>query len=1824
MIIPTNAADVFRQTQKRMERQERRVSSASAIDVLGAGFASQAVQIADWNALDVTSNGFYHSLPGAQNSPDVTLSWTGQVIARDNGTGMQQVWNTDGLTSTYWVRSYAADSPAPAAPITRAEVGAVVERTEPSGDRAGAYGSGSLSDESDLTGWFANTFHVVADPTLDEQGFIDIALPESTIAFPTLHLRGQVSTHDTEQLGFEVSVLDGDGFIVHEETVLPTSQSITNFDLDFSDVPEVLDGAHTLVITRGEIIGDIGGSYSVSIYEAWLTGESTAPTGTGAVLVFSEWKRFFTPSGYVGETEIDPPVMGTITDAHTMAQQALADAEEAMGYGQSSNRVFRQGTAPVSDEDYTLRIGDTWFNSADGNRISVWNGTTWVDAQDADLAAAAAAAAQAQTDAAAAVSDAAEAITDAGAAATAAANAQTLAQQGVDDAADAIAAASLASSAASNAHTLAQQGVDDAAQAITDADAAATAAANAQTAASQAISDAEDAMDFAETRSKVYRQTSMPVSGVLGDTWFDTDDGNRIYVHNGTTFTDTRDTGIAAAMTAANGKNVVFRQDNIPPLTGRVTGDTWFETDQSNRVHVWSGGAWTLTSFGVNAITDSAITSAKIADAAVATAKIADGAVLTAKIANTAVDASKLADASVVQAKIADAAVVTSKIATGAVIDTSIAALAVTATKIATGAVLQDKIADAAIVTSKIATGAVLTAQIADSAISTAKIQTGAVLAAQIADAAVITAKIAPAAVVTASINDLAITSPKVADAAIGTAKIDNLAVTSGKIALLAVGSAQIADAAITSLKVADAAIVEAKIGNLAVTNAKIGALAVTTAKIDSLAVTAAKIALLAVGSAQIADAAITSLKVADAAIVEAKIGNLAVTSAKIDNLAVTEAKIANLGVTEAKIGNLAVTSAKIADLAVTSLKVADAAIVEAKIGNLAVTNAKIAALAVTEAKIADLAVTTAKIATLAVGSAQIADLAVSSAKVADAAIVTAKIGDLAVTTAKIDSLAVTNAKIADLTVTGAKIANATITDAKISNLDAAKITTGTLDANRIGANTITTTHLAVQGENLVNDPGFASGTTSAHSVSGNAAWTAAIGTTGPHSGAYTLEYQFSAAVAANATALLTNGAAGSLTVPHPNVSPGETIHWGAWVWMSPGSTVTIRPAILIRSRNNPTVALLTSNGSLTNYAGQGWVYVSHNYTIPPATAETNLYAIGSLVFGAGGGGAGQIVRIDSMVMRRKLAGSLIVDGTIATANLAATAIDGMTVTGATLQTVATAARGVKMTSTGLTAYNASGVATLTINGTDGSIAMLGALTSGSTVTGATVTGGTVQTEATVARGVKITSTGLVAYDAAGAATFTITATTGAVSMLGALTSGSTITGATITATTLTGGTVQTEATAARGIKINSTGLVAYDAAGVATFTALAATGAVSMLGALTSGSTVTGATITGGTVQTESTPARGVKVTSTGLVAYDGAGTPTFTITAATGAVATVGAIIGGGTITGAVFQTSSSAVTGVKIDATGLTGYNASGVATTLLSATTGILTVTGSVIAGGEVNGAIVTGGTIQTESTAARGIKVNSTGLTAYDAAGNPTLTITAATGAVAMLGALTAGSTITGATITGSTFQTATSGERIVLTTAAANELQMHSGDARFSTPAVLVSDAEVDGNPSTWHYARLRSSKAVADVNNFAEVYLATRVQHADDSVQTYLNAQADVVSLYAPEAMDLSTEGSLTLSGDTGIELGGQGTPFKNMKFGRTSGTTDGSGILLINHGVAVAPDVVLVTNDSFAGRMVSVAGRAASNFSVRVRDDSGALLNGVSQDVFWVAIYF
>lgn len=84
--------DWMRAQEKRIMHEERRPRITQASDLLGPGFASFAVEIADWNVESATYNGFFYSPPGAANAPEALSSFLGLSIMSAAGHGQQIVW----------------------------------------------------------------------------------------------------------------------------------------------------------------------------------------------------------------------------------------------------------------------------------------------------------------------------------------------------------------------------------------------------------------------------------------------------------------------------------------------------------------------------------------------------------------------------------------------------------------------------------------------------------------------------------------------------------------------------------------------------------------------------------------------------------------------------------------------------------------------------------------------------------------------------------------------------------------------------------------------------------------------------------------------------------------------------------------------------------------------------------------------------------------------------------------------------------------------------------------------------------------------------------------------------------------------------------------------------------------------------------------------------------------------------------------------------------------------------------------------------------------------------------------------------------------------------------------------------------------------------------------------------------------------------------------------------------------------------------------------------------------------------------------------------
>lgn len=307
-------------------------------------------------------------------------------------------------------------------------------------------------------------------------------------------------------------------------------------------------------------------------------------------------------------------------------------------------------------------------------------------------------------------------------------------------------------------------------------------------------------------------------------------------------------TSANSAQTTADGKNTVFYASAAPATTGRKTNDIWFDTANGNRMYYWNGTAWTLRQFGTNALANLSITNALIANAAIDNAKIANldaGKITTgiisadrigagsltvgklteaalAEIQKPAVDAQTAADATkatlaawcynnnltyIDGGDIYTGTVTAAKIAAGAISTEKLAANAVTADKITAGTITGDKIAGKTISADKIVAGTIT----ANSGV----IANGAILSAMIGDAQIGTAKIANLAVTGAKIANATITNAQIADATIQSAKI--AALDAGKITTGILAAARIAAGSITADKLASKSITVGQISDAAI-----------------------------------------------------------------------------------------------------------------------------------------------------------------------------------------------------------------------------------------------------------------------------------------------------------------------------------------------------------------------------------------------------------------------------------------------------------------------------------------------------------------------------------------------------------------------------------------------------------------------------------------------------------------------------------------------------------------------------------------------------------------------------------------------------------------------------------------------------------------------------------------------------------------------------------------------------------------------------------------------------------------------------------------------
>lgn len=106
----------------------------------------------------------------------------------------------------------------------------------------------------------------------------------------------------------------------------------------------------------------------------------------------------------------------------------------------------------------------------------------------------------------------------------------------------------------------------------------------------QALQDAANAQSTADGKIVTFFQDTAPTGQTVGDIWFDTNDQNKPYRWDGTSWVEARDAKALEALQTAETKVTTFFQPSQP--TAEAVGDLWVDTDDGNKTYRWNGTTW--------------------------------------------------------------------------------------------------------------------------------------------------------------------------------------------------------------------------------------------------------------------------------------------------------------------------------------------------------------------------------------------------------------------------------------------------------------------------------------------------------------------------------------------------------------------------------------------------------------------------------------------------------------------------------------------------------------------------------------------------------------------------------------------------------------------------------------------------------------------------------------------------------------------------------------------------------------------------------------------------------------------------------------------------------------------------------------------------------------------------------------------------------------------------------------------------------------------------------------------------------------------------------
>lgn len=506
--------------------------------------------------------------------------------------------------------------------------------------------------------------------------------------------------------------------------------------------------------------------------------------------------------------------------------------------------------------------------------------------------------------------------------------------------------------------------------------------------------------------------------------------------------------------------------------------------------------------------------------------------------------------------------------------------------------------------------GTITATEIADNAVTTPKLIAGAVVA----------GKVAADAISATEIQAGAITASELAAGSVTAAKIVAGTITSAEIAAGTITASDIAANTITSNEILAGTIQAVDIAANTLTANEIAANAITASELSAGAVVAGKIAAGTIVAADIAANTLTANEIAAGAITASELGVGAVVAGKITAGTIVAADIAADTITANQIASNAITVNELAANAVTAAKILAGTI----------TATEIAATTITAAKIAADTITATQIAAGAITASELAVNSVVAGKIAAGTIVAADIAAGVITAAQIAAGTITATQLAADSVTATQIAAGAVT--------ATEIAAGAIVAGKVAAGAIFATNLTLGDlTNLIADGDLADATFSN--------WQAGLTRVAPVGA--TPGYMHWSTVG--------GGNNHVYNLHRFAIVPGEEYYFSAEVSTPASNTLTVNlfPAMHSYDPSGITVTWPQAAG-IPIPVNTPWTGVTAVITIP---AGNHTVAQFDPFINTAGYVAGQELRMRRMSLRRRNASTLIVDGAIIAAKIAADAV---------------------------------------------------------------------------------------------------------------------------------------------------------------------------------------------------------------------------------------------------------------------------------------------------------------------------------------------------------------------------------------------------------------------------------------------------------------------------------------------------------------------------------------------------------------------------------------